>query len=79
MDRNATPSKTSIVLSDEEYARRSAPGGKLAVATAKSNAYGDSAYTPIHDASPAAVAAAQERHEARAKPALAAKRERRGK
>ena len=79
MDRNQTPSKSSIVLSDSEVAKRAAPGGRLPVATAKNNAYGDSACTPIHDASPAAAAAAQERHDARAKPELVAKRAAKGK
>jgi hypothetical protein len=79
VDRNQTPSSTSIVLSDHEFAKRAAPGGRLPVKGATNNAYGDAKYTPIGDASPAAVAAAQERHEARAKAALVAKRERAGK
>jgi hypothetical protein len=79
MDRNQTPSKSSIVLSDSEVAKRAAPGGRLPVATAKNNAYGDKAYTPIHDGSPAAVAVKAERREARGKPELVARREARGK
>lgn len=66
-------------LTDHEIASTAAPGGKMPVRGAKSNPYGDPKYTPIHDGSPAAAAAAQERHEARAKPELAAKRERAGK
>jgi hypothetical protein len=79
MDRNQTPSKSSIVLSDSEVAKRAAPGGRLPVATAKNNAYGDKAYTPIHDASASAVAAKAERKDARGKPELIAKREAKGK
>jgi hypothetical protein len=45
VDRNQTPSSTSIVLSDSEFAKRAAPGGRLPVGTAKSNAYGDKAYS----------------------------------
>jgi hypothetical protein len=78
-DRPLTPSSTSIQLSQSELEKRAFPGGRLPVKGATNNAYGDAKYTPIGDASPAAVAAAQERHEARAKPALVAKRERAGK
>jgi hypothetical protein len=79
MDRPLTPTKTSIVLSDHEFAKRAAPGGRLPVKGAANNALGDAKYTPIGDGSPAAVAGEAERHETRAKPELAAKRERRGK
>jgi hypothetical protein len=78
MDRNLTPTKSSIVLSDSEFAKRAAPGGRMPIRGAKSNAYGGD-WTPIGDASPAAQAAAQERHETREKPDLAAKRARGGK
>jgi hypothetical protein len=43
-------------LTDHEVMNRAAPGGRLPVKGAKNNAYGDKAYTPIGDASPAAVA-----------------------
>jgi hypothetical protein len=79
MERNSTPSKTSIVLSDEEFAKRSAPGGKLAVATAKSNPYADPKYSQIGEATPNAVAAKAEREHARARPDLVQKRASKGK
>jgi hypothetical protein len=79
VDRNQTPSSTSIVLSDSEFAKRAAPGGRLPVGTAKSNAYGDKAYTPIHDASAAAVAARAEREHTRERPDLVSRRDARGK
>jgi hypothetical protein len=65
-------------LSDEEFARRAAPGGRLPIKGAKSNASGGE-WVNIGDASPAAIAAAQERHETRAKPDLGAKRAAKGK
>jgi hypothetical protein len=66
-------------LSDEEFAKRAAPGGRLPLKGAKSNQSGDTGWTQIGDATPAAVAAAQERHETRARPDLVAKRQREGK
>ena len=66
-------------LSDHEIRNTAMQGGKLPIRAAKNNAYGDPKYTPIADGSPAAAAAAQERHETRAKPELAAKRERASK
>ena len=65
-------------LSDEEFAKRAAPGGRLPLKGAKNTVAGGD-WTPIGEASPAAIAAAQERHETRAKPALVAKRQRGGK
>ena len=63
-DRNQTPSKTSIVLSDEERQKRSAPG-RLPTGLAKANANGDGPkYTPIGSGTPAA-AAGQAGHEFR--------------
>ncbi|HZZ22896.1 MAG TPA: hypothetical protein VFE60_10140 [Roseiarcus sp.] len=66
-------------LSPEEFAKRAAPGGRLPIKGAKNTVAGDARYTPIGDATPAAIAAAQERHETRAKPDLVAKRQREGK
>lgn len=68
-------------LSDSELIKRSAPGGRLPVQGAKNAPAGggDRAWTPIHAGSPAAIAAANERHDVRAKPDLVAKRMRGGK
>ena len=66
-------------LHDHEIAARAAPGGRLPVKGAKSNASGDAGYTPIGDGSPAAIAAANERHDARARPDLVARRQAKGK
>jgi hypothetical protein len=66
-------------LSDHEIQKRMAPGGRLPVKGAKSDARGEPAYANISDASPAAIAAAQERHETRAKPELVARRLKAGK
>ena len=66
-------------LRDHEIANRAAPGGRLPIKGAKSNPSGDAGWTPIGDASPAAQAAAAERHQVRAKPDLVAKRQRGGK
>jgi hypothetical protein len=77
--RPMTPTRGSIQLSDHEVMNRAAPGGRLPIRGAKSTVDGDKAWTPIHDGSPAAAAAAQERHEARAKPELVAKRQAKGK
>jgi hypothetical protein len=77
--RNLMPSSTSIVLSDEERAKRMTPGGRLPVATAKNNTYGDAGWTPLGHPTPAAVAAKAEREDTRAKPALVAKRASKGK
>jgi hypothetical protein len=66
-------------LSPEEFAKRAAPGGRLPVKGAKNTVAGDAKWTPIGDATPAAIAASQERHDARAKPHLVAKRQREGK
>jgi hypothetical protein len=77
MDRNSGSKR--IFLSDEELARRSAPGGRLPLKGAKSNAYGDKSWTPIHAGSPAAVQAAAERKFARERPDLQARREKAGK
>jgi hypothetical protein len=79
MDRNQTPSKTSIVLSDHEFTKRAAPGGRLPVTGAKNNAYGDAGYTPIADGSPAAVAGRAEREHTRERPDLVARRAAKGK
>jgi hypothetical protein len=78
-DRNLMPSKSSIVLSDSEFAKRAAPGGRLPVKGAKNNPYGDSAYTSLADGTPAAAAARAEREHTRDKPDLAARRLAKGK
>jgi hypothetical protein len=66
-------------LSPEEFAKRAAPGGHLPIKGAKANPHGDAAYTQIGDASPAAQAAAAELQQARSRPDLVAKRQRKGK
>jgi hypothetical protein len=66
-------------LHDHEIAKRAAPGGRLPVKGAKSTADRSAPWTPIGDGSPAAIAAANERHDARAKSDLVAKRQRGGK
>jgi hypothetical protein len=77
MDRDLSQKRT--FLSDSELAKRAAPGGRLPVATAKNNAYGDKAYTPIGHATPAAIAAKAEREHTRERPDLVARRQARGK
>ena len=67
-----------VGLHDHEIANRLAPGGRMPIKGAKNTVAGEPRYTPIGDATPAAIAAAQERHETRAKPALVAKRAARG-
>jgi hypothetical protein len=69
----------SYPLPAEEFVKRAAPGGRMPLATAKNTASGDAGWTSIGDGSPAAIAAAQERHETRAKPDLVAKRQRGGR
>jgi hypothetical protein len=78
MDRNQTPTKTSIVLSDHEFAARAAPG-RLPVKGAKNTVAGDPKYTPIGSGSPAAIAGQSEHEIRRAKPELVARREAKGK
>jgi hypothetical protein len=78
MDRNATPSKSSIVLSDSEFAKRAAPG-RLPVKGAKDIGDRTGQWTPIGSGSKAAIAGQAEHEMRRAKPELVAKRERAGK
>ena len=68
-----------LALRDHEIAARAAPGGRLPVAPTKSTADRSAPWTPIGDGSPAAQAAAAERHDVKHKPDLAAKRQRGGK
>jgi hypothetical protein len=70
-----------VALSDHELAKRAAPGGRLPMppSTTKPDPRGEPRHTPIGDASPAAFAAAQERHETRVKADLVAKRQREGR
>jgi hypothetical protein len=77
MDRDS--SNRRVFLSDSEVMKRAAPGGRLPVASAKNNAYGDKAYTPIGNGTPSAVAAEAERHFVRERPDLVARRMREGK
>jgi hypothetical protein len=77
MDRNQMPSKTSIVLSDEEFARRASPG-RLPVKGAKDVGDRSGKWTPIGSGSQAAIAG-QAEHDRREKPELVAKREAKGK
>jgi hypothetical protein len=60
-------------LSDEEFAKRAAPGGRLPLAGAKSKPGGGD-WTNLSDGGANAVAAKAERVETRTKPALVAKR-----
>jgi hypothetical protein len=79
MDRNATPSKSSIVLSDSEFAKRAAPG-RLAAGVLKTNDHrGGSDWTPVGSGSPAAIAGQAEHEIRRARPDLVAKRASKGK
>jgi hypothetical protein len=77
MDRDSSSKR--IVLADNEFQKRAAPGGRLPLATAKNTVTGDQKWTSISDGSPAAVAAAAERPVRREKPELVAKRQREGK
>ena len=77
-DRNQTPTKSSIVLSDSEFANRSAPG-RLPVNGAKATVAGDKAWTPVGSGTPAATAGQVEHELTRAKPELVARRQARGK
>jgi hypothetical protein len=79
MDRNQTPSKTAIQLSDSEFAKRAAPGGRLPVKGAADNTYGDKGWTSIAESSPAAVAGEAERQVRRDRPEIVAKRASKGK
>jgi hypothetical protein len=77
MDSNS--SNKRVFLSDSEIARRAAPGGRLPVKGAKSTVTGDPQWTQIGDASRAAIAAAQERHDTRERPDIVARRAAKGK
>jgi hypothetical protein len=77
MDRNSGSKR--IILSDSEFAKRSAPGGRLPLATAKNNALGDPAWNSIADGGPRAVAAEAERQVRRERPELAQRRLAEGK
>jgi hypothetical protein len=79
MDRNQTPTKSSIQLSDSELVKRSAPGGRLPIATTKDNALGDKGWTSISEGSPSAVAGRAEREHTRERPDLVARRAAKGK
>ena len=68
-----------VALHDSELIKRAAPGGRLPVKGAVNNAYGDQGWNSITDGSPNAIAAKAERHDVRAKPALAEKRLAKGK
>jgi hypothetical protein len=78
MDRNQTPSKSSIVLSTEEAARRAAPG-RLTKGVTSADPSGAKGWTPVGSGSKAAMAGQAEHEMRRAKPDLVAKRERAGK
>jgi hypothetical protein len=80
-DRPLTPTPSQLVVSDHEFVNRAAPPGRLPVKGGlKPNDHrGGNDWQGLHAGSPAAIAAAQERHDVRAKPDLVAKRERRGK
>jgi hypothetical protein len=79
MDRNLTPTKSSIALSSSEVAKRTAPGGRLPVKGAKNAPFGDRGWTPIGDATPAAIAGRAEREHARERPDLVQARAAKGK
>jgi fructose-specific component phosphotransferase system IIB-like protein len=78
MDRNSAAGGKRIILSDAEIAKR-APGGRLPLASAKSNALGENGWTSVTDGSPAAVAGEAERQVRRERPDLVARRQARGK
>jgi hypothetical protein len=77
MDRNSGNKR--IFLSDQEIAKRAAPGGRLPAAGAQNPVAGDAAWTPIGDGSPAAIAARAEREHTRERPDLVARRLAKGK
>jgi hypothetical protein len=80
MDHDATPSKSSLVLSDHEIVNRAAPGGRLPSGALKANdARGGGDWTPLVAGSPNAIAATVEHHNVRARPDLVAKRAAKGK
>ena len=66
-------------LPEHEVVNTALKGGRLPLKTAHNTVDGDKAYTQISDGSPSAAAAAQERHQAKAKPDLVQRRERAGK
>jgi hypothetical protein len=76
---NVVKTEPGRSLHDEEIAKRMVPGGRLPVRGAKSVASGAPGWQQIGDASPAAVAAAAERHDVRHRPDLVAKRARGGR
>jgi hypothetical protein len=78
LDRNQTPTKSSLVLSDSEFAKRSAPG-RLTRAVTSADPSGAKGWTPIGSGSAAAVAGQVEHEARRAKPELVAKRQREGR
>lgn len=75
---NVIKAQPGVAPRDHELLKRAAPGGRMPIKGANT-VTGDAKYTPIGDGSPAAFAAAQERHETRAKPDLVATRQREGK
>jgi hypothetical protein len=78
MDRNQMPSKTSMVLTDHEFQKRAAPGGRMPTDT-KSVGDRSGKWSSVADGSPNAVAGEAERQGRRDRPELAAKRMARGK
>jgi hypothetical protein len=78
MDRNLTPSKSSITLSDSEFAsgKRLA---RLPVKGAKSNPYGDAGHAQNSHGTAAAMAAEAERQFVRDRPDVVARSEKMGK
>jgi hypothetical protein len=77
VDRNSSDKR--VFLSDSELAKRSAPGGRTPVATAKSTVTGDPGWTGIGDATPATAAGSAERQFRRERPDIVAARAAKGK
>jgi hypothetical protein len=78
MAMNRPSSYKREFLTDEEIAKRSAPG-RLAVKTAANTADRSAPWTPIHSGSAAAAAGQIEHELTRAEPELTARREKMGK
>jgi hypothetical protein len=79
-DRPLSPSPSHLVVSDSEFAKRSAPGGRLpAGALAPKDHRGGNDWQGTGSGSPNAIAAERERQMRRERPDLVAKRAAKGK
>ena len=77
-DRPMSPTKSSLVVGDEEFAKRQNPG-RLTKGVTSADAAGAKGWTPIGSGSQAAVAGQAEHEARRAKPDLAQRRLAKGK